>query len=184
MIRLSFFDGVDRVAAGMWRGTVGLVVVLGLANCGSQGGATPSPSGGASSSTKAVPAVDACKVLSAQDFASVGLPAQGQARTNDGEVGCSYDGQRYIVKLMVDPTRTVDGYLAGASNYLTDRQNAVNGRRGALVQSVDAKNGCTQFMELGGGVFVVRMTYGYGQTSDPCGDTERIARVVEPKLPK
>jgi hypothetical protein len=85
---------------------------------------------------------------------------------------------------MVDPTRTVDGYLAGASNYLTDRQNVVNGRRGALVQSLSTDNSCTQFMGLGGGVFVVSMNYRSGQTGDPCGDTERIAKVVEPKLPK
>jgi hypothetical protein len=167
----------------VWSGLATVAVVLALAGCGSQGGSPP-PSGGASSSTKAVPAVDACTVLSAQDLASVGLPAQGQPHTNHSEVGCRYDGQRYTAGLAVDPTRTVDGYLAGASNYLTDRQNSVNGRRGALIQSLDVKTGCAQYMELSGGVFVVDMQYHYGQTGDPCGHTERIAKVVEPKLPK
>lgn len=165
-----------------WHGVVGAAVVLGLAACQSPAGGGPSTSTAASSG-KPVPAVDGCTVLSAQELANLGLQPQGTPGSTGGEVGCSYKGQRYLVDLERDPTRTVAGYLAGASNYLSDRENSVNGRRSALVQSADIQS-CTQFLELGGGVFVVRMTYRSGQTGDPCGEATSIAKVVEPKLPK
>jgi hypothetical protein len=165
-----------------WHEVVGLALVLGLAACSGTGG-NPSPSGGSGSSTKAVPAVDACTLLSAQELANVSLPTQGAPDKTDSEVGCKYTGQRYLVTLAVDPARTVDGYLAGTQNFM-HKLDAVNGRRGALIQLADTHDECSQYLELGSGVFAIGLTYKFGQKGDPCADAQNIAKVVEPKLPK
>lgn len=167
-----------------WRALAGLALVLGLAACGGTVVGNPSPSGGLASSANTVPAVDGCTVLSAQELANVGLTAPGTPSKVTSEVGCEFKGTHYVVLLGVDPARNLDGYIAGSQQQATFHQNKINGRRGALVQGISKTDDCSQFLELGSGLFAIGVTFRSGQTGDPCADAEHIGHVVEPKLPK
>ncbi|MCK2240514.1 MULTISPECIES: DUF3558 domain-containing protein [unclassified Crossiella] len=165
-----------------WAAASGLLILL--AGCGttSVGGTPTTPS------ASPVPKVDACTVLNEQELSSIGQPAQPHEKLDKrGEVGCSWQGPDYGVALTVDAARKLEEYLnKPQGTYVKSQLNSINGRRGFLSQAFKGNDECAEFMELGGGLFNIRLTYAaaYAGKGDPCVDVERVAKLVEPKLPK
>lgn len=162
--------------------TAACLLVL-LAGCGS-----PTVSGTPTTPTTGVPAVDACTLLNEQELASVGQKKDPYEKVDKrGEIGCAWVGAQFSIDLTVDAHHRLDEYLnKPQGTYVKSQQNQINGRRVLLTQAFPNNSECAVFLELGNGLFNIRLTTSgeFVGKADPCSDADRVAKVVEPKLPK
>lgn len=130
--------------------------------------------------------VDPCRVLSAEQLGSLGLPPNGTIRHQETEkVGCTYPGT--VLTLTVYRVRTETLEAFGERGHWSEfAPIEVNGHRAARVRPIGATpDRCTTMVAAGGGVvmFEAYATNLY-MPVDGCGESARAATMASPVLPR
>ncbi|MFN2479651.1 MAG: DUF3558 family protein [Pseudonocardiaceae bacterium] len=134
--------------------------------------------------------VDMCTVLTDAELSQLGVrPDTRDTVDQFGSVGCEWVGKPIRLSLERDK-ETVASYRNRQRGpaFITFAENAVNGRAG-LTFAVDRDGGtdCEQLMDGGSVSLVVHVASTLspdGQRVDSCPEALRIARLIEPRLPK
>ncbi|MEV7549602.1 DUF3558 domain-containing protein [Amycolatopsis sp. NPDC089917] len=164
-----------------------------LTACSSEkpGSASPAPSvppaqTGASSSAPATgdtKSIDPCSLLGVADLASFGTFKPPTTANEGGARSCQFDKQATsaadAVSLGVDirDTQNIDSVNDAGNGKTTGN---VNGRKAVLAPR---PGGCLMALELGPSARV-DVLVAAGETKQACEFAEKIADIVEPKLPK
>ncbi|MBB5152878.1 DUF3558 domain-containing protein [Saccharopolyspora phatthalungensis] len=172
--------------------TAGLVLI-GLAGCsggaaGSNGRTTTEQPPTSSAAAAGLKDFDTCAFFTQGDLSAAGVKGPGQkAEQLSFEPGCSYRGEKILLTLYKNAEETVDKYESDG-HWDKYEKFSINGRNAARAVeggggAVDA--GCSIVLDAGDGVVLVDVTEAKpGSVSDKCGEAEKIARHVEPRLPK
>lgn len=181
---------MTALSRSMISATAGLVLI-GLAGCSggaADGGGAPTEGKPAPEAGGALQSFDPCSFLSPEDLSAAGVKGPGEKQDNfDHEPGCSFEGQNILLTVYKNQEETVTKYEKDG-NWDKYEKFDLNGRNAARAVeagggSVDA--GCSVVVDAGGGVVLVDVTEAMpGSVSDKCGEAEKIARQIEPKLPK
>jgi Protein of unknown function (DUF3558) len=167
-----------RVAGAVAAGLATLV----LAGCaGPTVSGTPSPASGPTSA--AIESVLPCTLLTQQELQQQGQPVQGAPYDTAGETGCSFHGQDFGLDL----GKAKDGlnyFTKRAKQFVSLKENSVNGRSGVQIIISHTGRECTQVMAVGTGDVTVGISYNFGHQGDPCAKVMEIAQLIEPRLPK
>ncbi|MEU6130501.1 DUF3558 domain-containing protein [Saccharopolyspora sp. NPDC047091] len=130
---------------------------------------------------------DTCTVLSQEELAAAGVGGPGERVEHlSFEPGCSFEGDVRLLALYKNQDQTVTSYATGGSWDSYD-QIDINGRDAArAVSSGSTDQGiCNVLVNAGGGVVIVSVSgILRDDVPDPCGEAEKIARQVEPRLPR
>jgi hypothetical protein len=169
-------------------GAVGAAVV-GLLAAGCAAQVTKAPVPPVPSAVADASQVDMCTVLTEAELTALGVGRNTRQSFNKGGVvGCRWLGKPFTLSLERD-NATLAGYQAHRNDpkFLSFVDNTVNGRPGAHF-GVD-RNGsqCAQLIDGGLvalSVSVVAPPNSDPPVADPCIEALRIARIIEPRLPK
>jgi hypothetical protein len=162
---------------------IGLALAL-VAGCGATGvggqadpTSTPQASSGGSG---VMPSLDPCKLLTAQELQAAGVSSDPSPLNGGGEVGCQY-AKDYSIGLSKS-SESIDSYKSRAATFVKFSQHDINGRPGVQVQISKTNTECSQVLGVGSGDVVVSV--GAYSNGDPCAEVEKLAQLVEPRLPK
>lgn len=131
--------------------------------------------------------IDMCTVLSGRELSDLGAKLDTREPFNEvGVVGCRWVGKPFTLSLERDKD-TLASYQARRRDpvFVSFVDNRVNGRGGAqLVLDPDGSQ-CAQLMDGG----PVSLVVGVAASSslgviDSCAEALRIAKMIEPRLPK
>lgn len=162
-------------------------VLLGTAGCG-PGGLAGDDSGEPSAPPQeaGLAGVDPCAVLSPEKLTELGLEGPGQP-LNDApsEPGCDYMGDVIGATVSKNQGKTVESY-AKQANWAKFESTDVNGRVGASAVDKGATQAriCSAMFNAGGGVIVVDVSETRPGNLDECGEALKIAKLIEPNVPK
>jgi hypothetical protein len=163
-------------------------LVAGLAllavGCGSQTSApAPQPAVGDASR------VDMCAVLTDAELTGLGIrSATRKPNSKLGLVGCFWLGIPFTLDLERD-SANIASYQARQHDpaFTNFTRNTVNGRAGVRASIARDGSDCIQFFD-GGSVSLSVLVSEAGRYAGPpldwCGEAIRIARMIEPRLPK
>ncbi|MGP4019168.1 DUF3558 domain-containing protein [Saccharopolyspora sp. 5N708] len=174
-------------------GVAGLALV-GLAACsgGTSGGGgetgtseeTSAPTSAASGSGLAD--FDPCSFLTAEELSAAGVSGPGRpANAVESQPGCDFEGENVLLTLSKNETEDFEAYSKNSFEQFDEID--INGRKAA--RAVTAGSGgqgiCSAIISAGGGIVDVNVA-GIMRDSvpDPCGEAEKIARQIEPRLPQ
>ncbi|MGI8308412.1 DUF3558 domain-containing protein [Saccharopolyspora hattusasensis] len=172
--------------------TAGLVLI-GLAGCsggtaGGNGKTTTEQTPTSSSAGSGLKNFDTCAFFTQEDLSVAGVEGPGEkAEQLSFEPGCSYTGEKILLTLYKNEEETVSKYESDG-HWDKYEKFSINGRNAARAVeggggAVDA--GCSIVLDAGGGVVLVDVTEAKPDSvSDKCGEAEKIARQIEPRLPK
>lgn len=152
--------------------------------CGSQVQGTPVPSAVADASQ-----VDMCTILTDAELTELGIKLDTRKPFDEvGLVGCQWGGKPITLSLQQDED-TVTAYKNRRDDpaFTSFAENTVNGRAG--VQLGVRRDGaqCAQFMDGGSVSLVVSVAPSFSldpPNLDSCAEALRIAKMIEPRLPK
>jgi len=156
-------------------------VALGLLAAGC--GATASPTVIDSSR------VDMCTILSDAELSQLSITPDTRTRVDrEGSVGCEWAGKPFLLSLERDRQPLVS-YRARPRGpaFISYAENTVNDRPGARFRADRDGTDCEQLMDGGSVSLVVSVTPTVthnGPPVDSCAEALRIARMIEPRLPK
>ncbi|RKT83252.1 Protein of unknown function [Saccharopolyspora antimicrobica] len=166
--------------------TAGLALV-GLSACsgGSTGGGEQPQTSAAQSSGLAD--FDVCNFFTAGDLSAFGVQGPGEPdSTIDTEPGCNFRGDVKDVTLYKVPDTAFDAYtkqgnFGSLTPYEIDGRKAANG----VTKGSEGQGICSAFLDAGGGTVIVTVTgLMRDSVADPCGEAEKVARQIEPRLPE
>ncbi|MGI8306215.1 DUF3558 family protein [Saccharopolyspora hattusasensis] len=169
------------------------MAMLGLAACSggpsgetSHGGNSESPTTQAGGSG-GLAEFDPCSFLTSEDLNAAGVVGPGEAREQfKDEPGCGFEGEKTLLTLYKNQKQTVDSYK---NNGQWDSYDSIglNGRKAArgVAAGATGQGACSLVVDAGGGVVIVDVV-GITRDSvpDTCGEAEKVARQIEPRLPK
>jgi hypothetical protein len=133
--------------------------------------------------------VDMCTILSEAELSQLGItPSTRTPVERDNSVGCEWTGRPFIVSLERD-TQTLASYRDRPRGpaMISVADNTVNGRPGLRFRVDRDGTDCEQLMDGGSVSLVVSVTPTVsrdGPPVDSCAQALRIARLIEPRLPK
>jgi uncharacterized protein DUF3558 len=167
------------------------VAMLGLAACsGGSGGETPGRDTSAPTTQAQAPGLkdfDPCNFLEPADLSAAGVSGPGEPRKQfESEPGCRYEGENLLLTLYKNQEETVDTYKSGGQWDSYDLVN-LNGRKAArgVAAGASGQGGCSAIVDAGGGVVIIDVVgIMRGSVPDTCGEAEKIARQIEPRLPQ
>ncbi|MCA1195897.1 MULTISPECIES: DUF3558 domain-containing protein [unclassified Saccharopolyspora] len=130
--------------------------------------------------------LDPCAFFTPDDLAAAGVGgAPERVEDVSFEPGCSFEGESAMLTLYKNQDETVGSY-ATHGNWDSYQKFDINGRAAATGVSAGATDRgiCNVLVDAGGGVAIVTVNEIFpGGIPDPCGEAEKIARQVEPRLP-
>lgn len=130
-----------------------------------------------------------CTILTDSELAGLGIKLSSRKQENLlGEVGCGWTGQPFTLDLARGKD-TVAQYRARRNDpaFTSFADNTVNGRAGARLSVESDRRDCTQLIDGGPVGLVVSVAQSglyTGPPIDPCAEAMRIAKTIEPRLPK
>jgi hypothetical protein len=159
------------------------VVLAGLSAC--SGGDQP-PSGQAKPSG-GIAGFDPCQFFTPEELTAAGVSAQGKPYSKVSfEPGCVWEGEKMDVVLQKNAEETVDSYAQHGSFDRYDKMD-INGRRTAraITAGAEGTGGCSTMLDSGGGVVILNVVAATrNSVPDTCAESEKIAKLIEPRLPK
>ncbi len=166
----------------------GLVVVVAMgllaAGCGSQAPGVPAQPPVANASR-----VDMCAVLTDAELTGLGIKLETRKQVNElGVVGCQWVGKPITLSLERDED-TIAAYQARRDDpaFTSFSDNRVNGRAGIQLSVERDRTDCAQLMDGGPVSLTVAVAPAFSLDSpkmDSCAEALRIAKMIEPRLPK
>ncbi|HYZ35526.1 MAG TPA: DUF3558 family protein [Pseudonocardiaceae bacterium] len=129
--------------------------------------------------------VDMCTILSDAELRQLGItPSTRVPVDRAGSVGCEWTGKPFILSLERE-SQTLASYRARPRGpaFISVTDNSVNGRAGLRFRVDRDGTDCEQLLD-GGSVSLVVSVTSVGSGQDPCAEALRIARMIEPRLPK
>lgn len=158
------------------------VLAAGCATTATQAPKAPAPVANANN-------VNMCTILMPAELTSFGAQVDAVRHFNTtGVVGCRWQGKSYTLSLARDNS-TLTGYQAHRNDpkYVNFADNTVNGRAGAHFSVNTTGMQCAQLID--GGTVSLSVSVALLRTVnspqlEPCAEALRIARVVEPRLPR
>ncbi|MGB8963653.1 MAG: DUF3558 family protein [Pseudonocardiaceae bacterium] len=165
----------------MMRGAV-LVAAVGLV----AGGCVAGPAAAVGDASR----VDMCTIVTNPELSQLGIRLDSREPVDQfGSVGCEWVGNPFRLSLERDK-ETVASYRSRERGpaFIVYAENLVNGRAGATF-AVDRDGGtdCEQLIDGGLVSLVVHVAAESGSNGpgiDSCAEALRIARLIEPRLPK
>lgn len=160
-----------------------VAVALVAAGCAAPvSGSAPPPTAADSSR------VDMCIILTDQELSQLGIRLDSREPVDrPGSVGCSWRGTPFALTLERDG-ETVASYKARQPGpaLITFAENTVNGRAGVRFGVEREGTDCEQLIDGGSVSLVVSVApaVGSGPKIDSCAEALRIARMIEPRLPR
>lgn len=157
--------------------TLAVAVVLLAAGCGVQ--VPPSDAS----------PVDMCTVLTDHELSQLGITPESRKIVEEvGSVGCAWQGPSYTLDLERDK-ETVASYRTRQRGpaFITFTENTVNGRAGVRFAVDSGRTACEQLIDGGSVSLVVGVAPVSSQPApaiDSCAEALRIARLIEPRLPR
>ncbi|HET9257826.1 MAG TPA: DUF3558 domain-containing protein [Pseudonocardiaceae bacterium] len=133
--------------------------------------------------------VDMCTVLTDAELTGLGNDVASRKPVNHvGLIGCRWLGSRYTLDLERDKDK-IASYQARQRDpaFTSFATNTVNGRAGVRISVRPDRTDCVQFFDGGSVSLVVQLSKAGLYTGPPldwCGEAMRIARMIEPRLPK
>lgn len=133
--------------------------------------------------------IDMCTILSDAELSQLGItPSTRMPVDREGSVGCEWSGHPFLVSLERD-RQTLASYRSRPRGpaFISYAENMVNGRAGLRFKVDRDGTDCEQLMDGGSVSLVVSVTpvvTGTGPRVDSCTEALRIARMIEPRLPK
>lgn len=133
--------------------------------------------------------VDMCSILSDAELSQLGItPGTRMPVDREGSVGCEWAGTPFLLSLERD-SHTLASYRGRPRGpaFISYAENTVNGRPGARFKVDRDGTDCEQLIDGGSVSLVVSVTpavTGNGPSIDSCAEALRIARIVEPRLPR
>ncbi|GAA0538332.1 hypothetical protein GCM10011581_05310 [Saccharopolyspora subtropica] len=165
---------------------VGLAACTGGSSSGTGGTSTGMDSPTSQAGRSGLADFDVCNFFTPEDLAALGVHGPGEPdNTLESEPGCNYRGDVKDVTLYKAPDTTFDAY--SRRNFGELRQYEIGGRKAAngVTAGSEGQGICSTFLEAGGGTVVITVTgLMRDSVADPCGEAERAARQVEPRLPE
>jgi hypothetical protein len=169
----------------MKRGLVAMGALGALAvGCGSQVPATSVPPAVADASR-----VDMCTILTDAELTELGIKLDTRTPFDEvGVIGCQWGGNAIALSLQQDED-TVAAYKARRDDraFTSFAENTVNGRAGIQLGVRRDRTQCAQFMDGGSVSLVVSVAPSFSLDApklDSCAEALRIAKMIEPRLPK
>jgi hypothetical protein len=126
---------------------------------------------------------------SAVELSRLGVtPSTRTPVDREGSVGCEWAGDPFILSLERD-SHTLASYRARPRGpaFISVADNTVNGRPGLRFKVDRDGTDCEQLLDGGSVSLVVSVTPAFsrnGRPVDSCAEALRIARMIEPRLPK
>ncbi|MDA3627593.1 DUF3558 family protein [Saccharopolyspora oryzae] len=166
--------------------TAGLALV-GLSAC--SGGATGSDEQQQTSEAKSsgLADLDVCNFFTADELSAFGVKGPGEPdSTVDTEPGCNFQGDDKDVTLYKVPGTPFDAYTK-KGNFDSLKPFEVSGRKAAtgVTKGSEGQGICSAFIDAGSGTVTVTVTgLMKDSVADPCGEAEKVARQIEPRLPE
>lgn len=130
-----------------------------------------------------------CTILSDGELSRLGITFSTRTPVDrEGSVGCEWTGKAFLLGLERD-RQTLASYRARPRGpaFISYAENTVNGRPGVRFKVERDGTDCEQLMDGGSVSLVVSVTPTLTRTDpplDPCTEALRIARMIEPRLPK
>lgn len=162
---------------------VGAVALL-AAGCGAQASG-PAPMPAVADASR----VDMCTILTDAELTGLGIDVNSRKQVNRfGLVGCKWLGQPVTLDLERDmePLGSYKARRHGPA-FTSFADNTVNGRAGAHFSVDRERDDCTQLIDGGPVSLWVAVAPAFnpqGPVVDSCAEALRIARMIEPRLPK
>jgi hypothetical protein len=163
-----------------------VVVAMGLfaAGCDSQAPGVPAQLPVANASR-----VDMCAVLTDAELTGLGIKLETRKQVNElGVVGCQWVGKPITLSLERDED-TIAAYQARRDDpaFTSFSDNRVNGRAGIQLSVERDRTDCAQLMDGGPVSLTVAVAPAFSLNPpkmDSCAEALRIAKMIEPRLPK
>lgn len=168
----------------MRHGFVGVAMGLLAAGCGSQLPGAPAQPPVADASR-----VDMCSVLTDAELTRLGIKLDTRKQVNElGVVGCQWVGKPITLSLERD-NDTIAAYQDRHDDpsFTSFSENSVNGRTGIQLSVERDRTDCAQLMDGGPVSLTVAVAPSFSrnpQSIDSCAEALRIAKMIEPRLPK
>lgn len=171
------------VAAGI----AGLALV-GLSACsgGSAGGEEP---GAPTTETQSsgLSNFDPCNFFTPEELTAAGVQAGAGRPANamESQPGCDWEGENVLLTLSKNETSDFEAY--SKNNFEKFERFDIDGRQSA--RAVTAGSGgsgiCSVILSAGGGIVDVNVAGIMNDSvADPCGEAEKVARQIAPRLPQ
>lgn len=164
-------------------------IMLSAALCYMLTGCGPSPnttSAQTSSTSKPSPEFDVCQLLSTEQLTSLEVQTVSTHKDRAGMVGCQREGKAFSIGLLRSTRQTFDDFEKSkqAPGFQWTRMD-VNGRRGAHFVVSSGKTECSFVFDIGStaGMYI-QIFNNSTDPGTPCVTAERVAKMVEPNLPK
>ena len=129
---------------------------------------------------------DPCTFLTADDLKTAGVAEPGEQVENFSfEPGCRFEGEKTLLTLYKNQDETVISYATGG-NWDRYEQLDINGRNAArAISGGSSESGiCNVLIDAGGGIAMITVSGALpDDVPDPCGEAEKLARRIEPRLP-
>ncbi|TDD53695.1 DUF3558 domain-containing protein [Saccharopolyspora elongata] len=180
---------MSLVSRSLAVGVAGLALV-GLSACSGGPGksgeetSTSTPTSAAQSSGLAN--LDPCTFLTSEELSAAGVSGPSRP-VNDlkSQPGCDWEGKDVLLTFSKNETEDFEKY--SKNNFETFDRFDINGRQAA--RAVTAGSGgqgiCSAIISAGGGIVDVNVAgIMRNSVADPCGEAEKIARQIEPRLPE
>ncbi|MEV0052272.1 DUF3558 domain-containing protein [Saccharopolyspora shandongensis] len=178
---------MSLVSRSLAVGVAGLALV-GLSACsGSPGKGSEETSTPTSATQKSgLSNFDPCNFFTPEELSAAGV--SGPSRPADAlssQPGCDWEGKDVLLTLSKNETEDFEKY--SKNNFETFDEIDINGRKAA--RAVTAGSGgqgiCSAIISAGGGIVDVNVAgIMRDSVADPCGEAEKIARQIEPRLPE
>ncbi|MGH3855384.1 MAG: DUF3558 family protein [Pseudonocardiaceae bacterium] len=133
--------------------------------------------------------VDMCTILTDAELTGLGIDVDSRKQVNRlGLLGCGFQGRAITLDLERD-TEPLGSYRARRHGpaFTSFGDDTVNGRAGAHFSVDRERDDCTQLIDGGPvslWVAVAPAFNPHGPPVDSCAEALRIARMIEPRLPK
>lgn len=133
--------------------------------------------------------VDMCTVLTDAELTGLGIKLNTRKQVDElGVVGCQWVGEPIRLRLERDED-TIAAYQARRDDpaFTSFSDNRVNGRAGIQLSVERDRTDCAQLMDGGPVSLTVAVAPSFSrnpQTIDSCAEALRIAKMIEPRLPK
>lgn len=163
--------------------TLSAVLCCTLAGCDLIPGSTSAQT---SSTPKPSPEFDVCQLLSEEQLVSLEVETKATPKDWAGKVGCEREGKVFSIGLFRDVRQSFDESEKGhqSPGFQWTRVD-VNGRRGAHYVASAGKTECAFIFDIGATANLYIQIFNKStDPGTPCVTAERVAKMVEPNLPK
>lgn len=180
---------MSLVSRSVVAGIAGLALV-GLSACSggsSAGGEQPGAPTTETQQATGLSSFDPCNFFTPEELTSAGVqPGPGRpANAIESQPGCDWEGENVLLTLSKNETSDFEAY--SKNSFEKFERFDVDGRQAA--RAVTAGSGgqgiCSVILSAGGGIVDVNVAgIMRDSVADPCGEAEKLARQIAPRLPQ